>query len=250
MLYFSEKHPQNWIEPIDCAIINVSAAIELTIILRGNKMSTSSLITLHNISAHSEHGFKTASFYRHHDSANAEIMGDMFYNMFNVDVKGSAIEALIIADPKNVVLFNLKDYSIEDCEFEFHYHLDMKTLNLVVLNRGSKVFDGLVDQFINQYTKQIKAVVSHSEYKSMDNNEPRLTVFTRESLIRKMNNHVVSISNLKKSTCKTNPNFKVHISFLNRADCILSEMNLLPEHQRVQSIIQELVTTYEEMMFA
>ena len=179
-------------------------------------MSTNAYITFHNLPSHLITGITTATFRRHCDGYLGHLTANMFYNLFdNPQSAKGIIEAMICADPSQVEFYGLEKVSEVVCNGEYHYHLDFKTFELVVLNHEwwdetaevKTVFTGRIDEYINQYSGEVKAVVSKHE-----SNANLLDVFTRENMFNQMLSDLEKLKPLVKSnpanpvikhTCKT-----------------------------------------------
>lgn len=202
-------------------------------------MSTNAYITLHNIS-NSLNGHDEVTFYRHCDGYIGAPMAEMFYQFFNnaLNAKG-IIERMICSDPSQIEIDSFEPVSKVVCNSEFHYHLDLKTLELIVLNHEwwsdeaevKTVFKGNVDEFINTNTDCVKSIISRSEY-----NQNEMEVFTKDSMIRAMFQAVEVLNNTIKNP--SNPNNKTYTKRLDRFDVFLSDMNLTKEERLTRSRFQ------------
>ena len=212
-------------------------------------MSTNAYITLHNINDSKLMG-STVTFYRHSDGYVGEYMADMFYQLFDnkLGAKG-VLESMICSAPSQVELDSFEPISNMVCNAEFHYHLDLVTMNLEVLNHEywdenkevETVFSGSVDQFINQYSGENKAVVSFAEH-----NKNVLTVFTKESMFRAM----FKAADVLKQTIKnpSNPNNRIYTKRLDRFDVFLSDFNLTPPEAETRDTFQRLNLEYQALL--
>ena len=212
-------------------------------------MSTSSIITLHNISSH-EHGFTTASFYRHQDSGNFALMANMFYHMFDAEVKGGAIEALIVSAPRDVTLSSMTQYEQTDCFSDYHYHLDMETLELTVVRSKNVIIKTDVATFINEHSKECKAIKATDNESLVWNAEPKQKIYTRDTLFYKLSEYVAVLKTLRHLNGSKNPNLAIYCDRLDRTDSFLSEMHLTEEQQKLRSIVQGITLKYQTMLHA
>ncbi|PML45588.1 hypothetical protein BCT75_04185 [Vibrio lentus] len=207
-------------------------------------MSTNAYITLTNIK---NEKFETVTFYRHCDAFKGKLMADMFYEFFNnsKNAKGT-IEKMICADPSQIEIDGFETISNRVCNAEYHYHFDFETMYLTVLHHEwwiesatvNEVFNGLIVDFINQYSNNVRSIMSISEY-NKDINE----VFTKDSMFRDMFKAVEVLKGTIKNP--SNPNNKIYTKRLDRFDVFLSSMNLDPKEQEIRTTFQELNLAYQ-----
>ena len=213
-------------------------------------MSTNALVTLHNLSDSAHNAITTVSFYRHCDGYIGKETANMFYNMFAncALAKGGELECFLANNAKHVELNDVLNYTTDDCNFEYHYHLDCKTFQLIVNHCEwygdsvqDQVFNGCVVDYINEHSGDTKAVLSIADY-----SQTHKAVFTIDSMIRDM----AKDFDLLERCCKnaSNPNNACAIKRLNRYYIFLGDMNLSKEVYAYREQSLQLLMSYENVI--
>ena len=211
-------------------------------------MSTNAFITLHDLSVlNGKTNLTTATFYRHWDGDMDQTMANFFYEAFvnPLKAKGGYFDAFMCADPSEVEFFDMVQYDVTDCCSEYHYHLDCRTLELVVLHEDvyhdvakHECFRGTVSEFINQYSGENKTVITRSEY-----NQVTDEVFTREGMIEQITKCFTDIERLNNPL---NPNFKNWVKMIDRRLILLDDMSLSTEARQWRGAALDLAVGYEQ----
>lgn len=210
-------------------------------------MSTNAYITLHNIPNSEMSEINTATFYRHCDGYQGEPMANMFYCFFDnkLEAKGS-IEKMICSDPSQLQIDSFNSISKLVCNAEYHYHLDLENYNLIVLfddNNGESktVFNGLVSDFINEFKGVNCSVITGCFHQSN-----KLSLITKDSLFTNIKAWLRVLELTIKNP--TNPNNKTYTKRIDRAICLLMEMNINNVERNVLDTVLEINNIYQAMI--
>ena len=211
-------------------------------------MCTNAYISLHNRQVTPQKQQQAVTFRRQKDGFMGEIMAEMFYSLFTNPYRAKGhIEALICADPSAIEFHSMGAMDKRVCNTEFHYHLDCQSLELTVLNHEywnengdvSIVFNDRVDRFINQFSREVKSIVTrcHSD-------DYLLQVYTREGMINDIFNMMSQLAKLHECD-PNNPVIKAHCKEIDRFSSLLSDMALTSTHEDLLHHVQQQVIVYQ-----
>lgn len=211
-------------------------------------MSTSALITLHGLNKghNGKSAMHTVTLYRHCDGdMNRTFAAFLYAAMDNpFKAKGGLFDAFMCADPSQVEYYDQLSYTVDDCCSDYHYHLDAETLQLVVNHtpfnkEPNQVFSGGIDEFINTYSCETKAMISYDQYAHQQK-----TCLTRDGIIRTVNKCFADIQRLNQPL---NPNHKNWCKTVDRMLIILDDMTCTPELREWRKSSMDLSMGYCEL---
>lgn len=225
-------------------------------------MSTSALITLHGLSLFNRNiNLNTVTFYRHSDGDMNWKMADFFYQAFDnpFRAKGGYFDSFMCAEPSEVEFFNFFEYQNNECGSQYHYHLNVETMELIVMHEDEALnidlhecFRGPIDLFINTYSYNTdkeslgykRAVLSSHDYGNLCGKH----VFTVDGMIRTITRNFEQLRQYMKHPL--NPNNRNWIKQIDRRLIFLGECHLSDKLQAWRENSMKINLAYEAVIHA
>ena len=201
------------------------------------------LITLHHLPQPVlAEQFTTVTFLKSDNGFNGIEMANVFYRFFDeANVQSETIENMIRPNKSEITLYSFTPYSVEHSKADYHYHLDLETMGLVVnekdLETGSVsvCFDGRIDTFINGHLGCVRCAL-------LSNNPKK--VITMNVLMRELDEIVKKLKNRERLTDE------LMTSYCNVAESIcvtISSLSLTPREKSTLEPIMQLVSMYKAL---
>ncbi len=211
-------------------------------------MSTNALITLYGLNKghNGKSSMSTVTLYRHCDGDMDRTMAAFLYAAMDnpLNAKGGYFDAFMCADPSQVEYYDQLGYTVDDCCSDYHYHVDAETLQLIVNHcpfdeEPRQVFAGGIDEFINTYSGENKAVISYDQYAPTQK-----ACLTRDGIIRTVNKCFAHIQRLNQPL---NVNHKSWCKTVDRMLIILDDMTCTTELREWRKSSMDLSMGYCEL---
>lgn len=201
------------------------AAISLYKIQNQNKAEKFNTLTFH-IEECGYKGITTAQiFYRFFDEALTKNCG--------------ALENMIGANKGLLYLHDFTTHSLKDCAHDYHYHLDLETMQLLINKRSSKsdnveiCYSDRVDTYINQHLNQKRCTY----YKSK--------IVTFGIIFKRINVLLERLTAIK--SLEITESYKVECDQAEDLCILLSSLSLSPSERNIVDPIVKTVSVYKQL---